>query len=230
MASAALYERLRMAAEPHWSRYVGHAFVRQLGAGTLAPEAFRYYLVQDYLFLRHLARAYGLAAYKSASLEELRQAGDAMRAIADIEITHHIGYCARHGVDQATLEAAAEDLATSAYARYVLDVGQAGDLLDLHAALAPCVVGYAEIGMTLAASPKTRRDGNPYWDWIEMYAGNAYQAVAAGERAMLDRLGTARGAEARLPLLQRIFDDAVRLETAFWDMALRAPIETGTRS
>ncbi|MBM3484791.1 MAG: thiaminase II [Alphaproteobacteria bacterium] len=230
MVQAALYERLRAAAEPHWSRYVDHEFVRQLGAGTLAPHFFRYYLVQDYLFLRHLARAYGLAAYKSSSLEELRQAGEAMRAIADIEISHHIAYCARHGVDKATLEAGTEDLATSAYARYVLDVGQAGDLLDLHAALAPCVVGYAEIGTRLTMSAEARRDGNRYWDWIEMYAGKAYQAVAEGERAMLGRLGKSRGAEARLPQLQRVFDEAVRLETGFWDMALRASTEAGARA
>ncbi len=33
--------------------------------------------------------------------------------------------------------------------RFVLDRGMAGDLLDLHVALAPCVLGYAEIGTAL---------------------------------------------------------------------------------
>ena len=57
----------------------------------------------------------------------------------------------------------------------------AGDLLDLHVALAPCIVGYAEIAAELIADPATRLEGNPYRDWIEMYAGEEYREVAAAE-------------------------------------------------
>jgi thiaminase/transcriptional activator TenA len=217
-----LFDRLKAATGETWRTYVEHDFVRALGAGTLAPQAFRYYLVQDYLFLRHLCRAYGLAAYKAASLDEIRQASGALQAIAAVEIVHHVGYCARHGVAVAALDAAEEDLATTAYARYLLDVGAAGDLLDLHAALAPCVVGYGEIGRRLSEDAASLRDGNPYREWIEMYAGEAYQGVAAAERAMLDRLGAARGAAGRLDALAAIFREATRLEAAFWDMGLKA--------
>ena len=38
-------------------KYTGHAFVRQLAAGTLPERCFRHYLIQDYLFLIHFARA-----------------------------------------------------------------------------------------------------------------------------------------------------------------------------
>ena len=48
------------------------------------------------------------------------------------------------------IETAREHQATVAYTRFVLDCGAAGDLLDLHVALAPCVIGYAEIGRSLA--------------------------------------------------------------------------------
>lgn len=218
----ALFDRLRAAAGNTWTDYVEHEFVRRLGSGDLPAAAFRHYLTQDYLFLRHLVRAYGLAAYKATSLDEMRQAGEAMRAISDVEIAHHVEYSACHGVDLGALESGVEDMATAAYARYVLDVGHAGDLLDLHAALAPCVVGYAEVGTRLVASPQTRRDENPYWDWIEMYAGEAYQAVAAGERGMLDRIGASRGGDARFAALSAIFTEATRLEAGFWAMALAA--------
>lgn len=35
----------------HWRDYTNHEFVNQLGAGTLDKESFKYYLMQDYLFL-----------------------------------------------------------------------------------------------------------------------------------------------------------------------------------
>ena len=38
----------RDAAKSDWEDYVGHAFVQQLGAGTLPRKSFLHYLVQDY--------------------------------------------------------------------------------------------------------------------------------------------------------------------------------------
>lgn len=114
-----------------------------------------------------------------------------------------------------------EALETIAYTRFVLDCGAAGDLLDLYAALAPCVLGYAEIGPALAAGqPPGTFSGNPYASWITTYAGPDYQAAAAVTRGMLDRLWAERGGDARAGSLQATFDTAVRLETAFWDMGL----------
>lgn len=34
-----------------WREYTEHEFVKKLGDGTLEPERFRWYLIQDYLFL-----------------------------------------------------------------------------------------------------------------------------------------------------------------------------------
>jgi thiaminase len=53
-------------------------------------------------------------------------------------------------------------------------------------ALAPCVDGYAEIAALLNAQPTTKLKGNPYAAWIEMYAGQAYQAVAEAAIERLD--------------------------------------------
>ena len=77
----------------------------------------------------------------------------------------------------------------------------AGDLLDLQVALAPCVIGYAEIGAWLDADAGTLRDGNPYAEWIAMYAGAEYQAVAAAATDTLDALMDAarRRGPARFP-------------------------------
>ncbi|MCE0548250.1 thiaminase II, partial [Klebsiella pneumoniae] len=49
--SQGLYGRLRQLAAADWQRYVAHPFVQQLASGTLAENAFRRYLTQDYLFL-----------------------------------------------------------------------------------------------------------------------------------------------------------------------------------
>ena len=133
-----IFDRLKAAAADDWADYVDHAFVRQLGDGTLPEAAFRTYLVQDYLFLIQFARAYALATYKSRTLADMKAAQAGLASILD-EMELHVRLCGRWGLTPAEIEAAPEHQATVAYTRFVLDCGAAGDLLDLHVTLAPCV-------------------------------------------------------------------------------------------
>jgi len=215
-----LFATLRARCAADWESYTRHEFVRRLADGTLPRDCFRHYLAQDYLFLIQFARAYGLAAYKSDTLDDIRAASRSVAAIVDTEMALHVAYCGRWGITEAELAATPEASATVAYTRYVLEAGMAGDLLDLHVALAPCVVGYGEIGRALAADPATVIEGNDYAEWIEMYAGADYQEVAAAEVALLDRLAASRGGARRLEALVETFGRATRLETRFWDMGL----------
>ncbi len=213
-----LFDRLVAEARPDWSAYVDHAFVRGMGDGTLPQACFRHYLVQDYLFLIHFARAYALAIYKGRDLREMRSALGGLKAILDVEMDLHVGLCAGWGLPAAELEQAAEAKATMAYTRYVLETGLRGDLLDLHVALSPCVIGYAEIGRRLAALPGALDEGNPYRVWIAEYAGDAYQELARAARETLDRLAADGMTPARFPKLLTVFRQACRLEADFWEM------------
>jgi len=216
--NAGLFGRLRDGSGVLWRDYVGHPFVRGLADGSLPAAAFRRYLTQDYLFLVHFVRAYALAGYKSTRLDDLTDAASGMAALL-AEMRLHVAYCAEWGLDEAAMVAEPEAVETVAYTRFVFERGTAGDLLDLHAVLAPCIMGYAEIGT--AAAPHAVA-GNPYAAWIEAYAGAEYQGAAGTAAAALDRIGARSGAAGRMPALQAEFDMAVRLETAFWDMGWRA--------
>ncbi len=220
-SSTSLFGQLRAACAREWAAYTEHGFVEQLARGILSEACFRHYLIQDYLFLIHFARAYGLAAFKSETLEDIRAAADGLTAMAGQEMKLHVAYCAKWGLSEADMAAAPEADATMAYTRYVLEKGLAGDLLDLQVALAPCIVGYADIGRRLAADPVTVTRGNPYAAWIDMYASEDYQNVAAGHVSHLDGLMARRGGPGRVASLTTTFRQATRLEAAFWDMALK---------
>jgi thiaminase/transcriptional activator TenA len=222
-AAETLFAKLRSACAVEWDAYTAHAFVRGLADGSLPEACFRHYLIQDYLFLVHFARAYGLAAFKADTLEDIRAAAAGLSAMVDQEMQLHVAYSAEWGLGEAEMAAAPEADATIAYTRYVLERGLAGDLLDLQVALAPCIVGYAEIGRALADDPATMIDGNPYRAWIEMYASADYQSVASDHVAQMDRLMDRRGGPGRLDTLVTTFRQATRLEAAFWEMGLHPP-------
>ncbi len=220
MVANTLFDRLKGACADDWRAYVEHRFVRELADGSLPEPCFRHYLGQDYLFLIHFARAYALAVYKADSLADMRAAAATLSAILDEEMSLHLKYCAGWDLTAAEVEALPESAATMAYTRYVLETGLAGDILDLLVALAPCVVGYGEIGGRLAADPATRRDGNRYASWIDMYAADDYQQVAQAAVQQIDRLAESRFTEARFASLAATFRRATRLEAAFWEMGL----------
>ncbi|HTT81470.1 MAG TPA: TenA family protein [Stellaceae bacterium] len=220
--AGALFQRLAAAAGAAWPAYTRHDFVLRLAQGDLPAAAFRRYLVQDYLFLVQFARAWGLAVYKSDTLCEMRRAQALVAATLDVESRLHVAYCHGWGLSEAALAAEPEALETVAYTRFVLDRGLAGDRLDLEVALAPCIVGYAEIARERMADPLTRLDGNPYREWLAMYAGADYQALARDAAAALDDQFARRGGDGRFPALARCFTAAARLEAAFWQMSLAA--------
>tara|TARA_Y100001960_G_C14654993_1_gene817853 strand:+ start:171 stop:851 length:681 start_codon:yes stop_codon:yes gene_type:complete len=215
-----LFERLKISATTEWSAYTEHVFVQQLGIGTLPESAFRYYLAQDYLFLIHLARAYALGVYKANNLKDMRHSSAAMSAILDTEMALHVKFCEKWELSPQVLELTEEASATIAYSRFVLEIGLSGDALDLHTALSPCVIGYAEIARNIVADPQTKLEGNPYRHWIEEYASDAYQSVAKDACDYLDHLGDERLTENRYPTLAKVFSQATRLEADFWEMGL----------
>ena len=222
-----IFDRLKAAAQTDWDTYVDHAFVRQMGNGSLPEAAFRTYLVQDYLFLIQFARAWALAAYKSRTIADIRAAQAGLASILD-ETELHVRLCGRWGLSPEGLEAAPEHQATVAYTRFVLDCGAAGDLLDLHVALAPCVIGYAEIGRKLASGGIDALDNHPYREWISEYAGDGYQGVADAARHHLNDLAARSMTDQRFSELAILFGQASRLEADFWQMGLDGATEQRT--
>jgi thiaminase/transcriptional activator TenA len=216
LSSGTLFARLRSGCPQEWDAYVQHPFLRELAAGTLPVAAFRTYLVQDYLYLIQYARAYALAVYKDPDVAGMRRTARLLTDLLDTEIGLHIDYCRDWGLSEADLQQQPESLELLAYTRFMLDCGQRGDILDLLVCLSACLVGYAEIGVRLAADPATRRQGNPYLPWIEVYGGAHYVQLANEGVQRLDELALSYGADARYPMLLRSFRTTVCLEAAFW--------------
>jgi thiaminase/transcriptional activator TenA len=215
------FERLKGAAPAEWRSYTQHPFTNAMADGSLAETAFRHYLMQDYLFLIEFARAYALSVYKSPTLADMREGAAGVSAILDVEMGLHVRLCADWGLSPDDLERAVPAAEMLAYSRYVLDAGMRGDLLALKVALAPCVIGYAEIATRLSDYPDALAATNPYRSWIAEYAGAPYQEVAAKARAYLDQLAERYATRAREAEMTAIFREATRLEADFWEMGWR---------
>jgi len=143
-------------------------------------------------------------------------------ALVNREMRLHVETCAAEGISESALEGEPEAEENLAYSRYVLEAGYSGDFLDLMAGLAPCVLGYGEIGARLGAEAGPE---HPYRDWIGTYADPDYQALCGTVGALIDsavarRLGDGAPRTPRWEALSRRFARATELEARFWDMGL----------
>jgi hydroxymethylpyrimidine/phosphomethylpyrimidine kinase / thiaminase len=135
------------------------------------------------------------------------------------------------GISKEEIEGTRESSACQAYARYILDVGAAGDLLTLYTALAPCLLGYHAVAQRLFHDPKSVKEGNKYWKWVENYVEGDYTEAVGRGRAVLEeearRCGAAfaRGKGGKLDELVEVFREATRLEIGFWEEGAHLPEE-----
>ncbi|MBD7947412.1 thiaminase II [Psychrobacter faecalis] len=202
---------------PTWDAYIGHDFVNQLAAGTLAPDSFRHYLVQDYLYLIHYTRVMALSVYKSDTLAQMRVGQAGINAMLDLEIGMYLDFCQQWGIALEEVENAPESPATIAYSRYILDAAMSGSLAELYAAIAPCLMGYGEIGKRIKDEGFIA--GNPYQPWIDVFSSDDFQAITAQNEAQINML-LADASHAQANKFQRLFNTAARMEVNFWQQAL----------
>lgn len=168
--------------QPAWYEYTHHEFVERMGDGTLPPEAFKYYMIQDYLYLTHFARANALAGYKAKHIDDIAGAAAIVTHIHR-EMELHIKECNDFGLTQEMMDTQEESQACTAYSRYVLDIGQSEDWLALQIALLPCLLGYGMIARRLKELQKTHppKTPNRYVTWINNYVATDYtDAVKKG--------------------------------------------------
>ncbi|KAJ3075755.1 hypothetical protein HDU98_006993 [Podochytrium sp. JEL0797] len=222
MTKESLIQTLKGSCQKDWDEYMNHPFVMGLADGTLDQEAFKHYIRQDYIYLLHYARAYALAAFKSKNFRDIGVAAGVAQEIAE-ESQLHVKYCEGWGISLQELEGTKEATANLSYTRYFLEKGLSGDLIDLYVAMAPCLIGYGEIGLKLMNDPNTKKEGNLYWEWISNYGKEDFQqAVTAGEE-LLFRLyqdTIPSNNSTRLQELCDIFRQATVLEVNFWQMGL----------
>ncbi|KAK9765367.1 trifunctional hydroxymethylpyrimidine kinase/phosphomethylpyrimidine kinase/thiaminase [Basidiobolus ranarum] len=203
-----------------WHDFTHHPFVQQMADGTLPRESFLHYIKQDYIYLQHYARANALASYKASTMDEIVAAAQIVIHIAH-ESQLHIKYCEQWGISYDDIMNTEESMQNVAYTRYVLDKGHSGGALDLQVALAPCLLGYGVIGMRLFNDPNTKRDGNPYWPWIRNYAEDDFQQACKTGMNLLEKYAVKLAPSAHhLADLVKIFNEATKLEIAFWQMGL----------
>ncbi len=217
MNGRAILNSMRAKAAPIWDKEYAHPFVQGIGDGTLAPERFKFYLRQDYIFLIDYCRVFGIAAAKARDAAMIAAFGKLLSDTSTIEMQIHRDYCAEFGISAADLEVTTPTLITHAYTRHLLSVAYSAPIVEIVAALLPCQLGYAEIAARLEREGKSGA-GSMYAAWIKAYASKEFTDLAEMMVEMFASLADELSAyQARIA--EENFLASSRYECLFWQMA-----------
>lgn len=210
-------------------RIVNLPFNRELAAGTVSEQRFRYYMIQDALYLEQYSRTLAIASARAPDPAAMEQFARAAQEALVVERALHNGFLQAFGV---TPEAAAQQEPSPTcygYTNFLLAVAHQGAYEELVAAVLPCFWVYWEVGNAIA---DTSIADNPYHAWIDTYSdpsfGQAVQAVIEiVDRAAGTTTAALRGA------MMRAFVRSTQYEWMFWDGAYRLerwPTDTADRT
>lgn len=209
--------RLHDAAAPVWEACLRHPFVTGIGDGTLDMEKFRYFMLQDYLYLFDYARVFALGVVKARDPELMRVFAANVDAILGGEMKIHRAYMKRLDITEEQVFSIKPALANLSYTNYMLSVAQTGGPMEIVASILACSWSYAEIGQALAAIPGAA--AHPFYgEWIRGYASEEYAATNQALIELMDSLAADAGEE-QLAYLTDVFVNCSRYELGFWDMA-----------
>ena len=194
-----------------------HPFITGIGDGSLPVDRFKYYVIQDYVYLIDYSRALAIASARAIDLQDMSWFAGLLDETLNQEMALHRSYCQEFGINLQELESVEPASTTKSYTNFLLKTAYQGSFGELVASLLPCQWGYWEIGDHLL------KRGLPtsaplYAEWIKMYTSEEFTELAHQIREMADRIGGGAGL-AEQAAMRQAYTDSVQLEHRFWDMA-----------
>ena len=212
-------ERLKKSAAPIWAAQFRHPFVIALGKGTLPQRKFKYYILQDALFLEELAKVFAGGAKRATDSATALRFAKLVEETITVERGLHESYGKRWGLSIKPMKGTPMAPTNYAYTRHMRSVTQEGTLGEILAVALPCAWIYCELGKHFLNNGKPKPH-HPYRDWLIMYGSPEFAEVAHWMRDLANRCATSAGREEK-DRMQQAFLISSRYEWMFWEMAWR---------
>jgi len=200
--------------EPVYQKILQMPFIRELIAGTLDLEKFKFYIAQDSNYLEQFGRTLALIGARANAAEHvLRFIRFAEGAIV-VEKALHASYFTEFGIEGKVPVSPA----CHHYTNFLLKEAALSQVEVAMAAVLPCFWIYQKVGDYIYAQPS--RAKNPYQTWIDTYAGEEFGLRVQEAINICDAVATTCTA-AQQQMMTAAFVTACKLEWLFWDSAWR---------
>ncbi|MFN8188642.1 MAG: thiaminase II [Gaiellales bacterium] len=212
-----LTEELWASIEDIWKAILEHPFMRELTSGELDRDVFRFYIVQDALYLVDYARALALCGARASDTDGILLFTKNAASAIEVERALHDEFFSEFELSSDEVRSTPMAPTNRAYTSYLLSACYGGSFAECLGAILPCFWIYREVGRALLAKgspdPLCQR-------WIDTYGGDEYGEGVEQVLRMTDRIGAEIGTAERARMIEH-FVQTSRYEWMFWDMGHR---------
>lgn len=212
-----MIDRLLDATDEIWKSYNEHPFVLGIQNGTLPKDKFRFYIIQDYMYLADYAKVFAVGVAKAKDLKTANLFAKYI-SVMNGELDIHSGYLARMNVTQEEIESTPCSLDNRSYTSYMLRVAYEEGEAEILAAILSCAYSYEIIARNILKNNPDSINDDFYGDWIKGYLSTGYADENAILLNELNRL-TENYTEKQIRHIIDIFTACSRYELAFWEMS-----------
>ena len=198
-----------------WERMVTHPFVEEMGDGTLPPEKFRRYFLQDYVFVKDLVPMIALGVAKAPTIEEGDPLVKFLAALGPENDLFQRAF-AELGASEAEYSAASATPTTQAFGDFIMRTALQGDFIDIATILYVTEGTYLDWATRLLEAGRRPESPKIYAEWIDIHGPAVLGDLVSWLQGFID--GTDAGSSRRAEI-ERIFRATLRYEYRFWQSA-----------
>lgn len=204
-----------------WKKYFDHPFVKGIEDGTLDVQKFRYYIIQDYLYLADYAKVFGIGIAKSKTVDGMRFFAHYAYRLLEAEMDIHRGYMDRLQLTQTEIDSTPVKRDNLAYTSYMLRIAYEEGEAEVLACVLACAYSYEVIAKNITKNNPQAINHPFFGDWIAGYASESYSANNIKLINTLHQV-TKDYTDIQKQHLVQIFVTCSKHELAFWDLSWKA--------
>jgi thiaminase/transcriptional activator TenA len=196
-----------------WGDMVHHPFVNEMGIGTLPPEKFRRYFLQDYVFVKDLVTISGQAVAKAPDMESASVFNNFLVGILDPENDLFVRAFKEFGASSEEYSSVGANPTTQAFGDFVVRTAVEGTFDDIALVLFVTEGTYLDWGSRLlkeGANP----DSPTYREWIYLHSPEVLGSLVRWLEAYINHSASMDRLRA-----DYLFKTTLRYEYLFWEAA-----------
>ncbi len=213
-----VFDMLLESAKEIWDQYNSHPFVSGIENGTLDEEKFKYYIIQDYMYLIDYAKVFSIGIAKSKSLETAKLFARYIEFLNNGEMDIHKGYMGKFKIEKEDVQLNKMSLYNLSYTSYMLRIAYEETEAEIIAAVLSCAYSYEIIAKNIINNNPKSIDNDLFGEWIKGYSSKEY---ADRNIELIDKLNTltVNYTEEQINHLIDIFVLCSIYELNFWEMS-----------
>jgi thiaminase (transcriptional activator TenA) len=203
--------------EDIYNKILGHPFIRGLTDGSLDEEAFRFYVIQDALYLRDYARGLVLLGARAPEDQWFMMFVEHARDVTVVERALHESFFKDWQLSDQEVYSTPMAPTNLFYTSYLLKTAYDRPFAETLGCFLPCYWIYGEVGKELEKRGSSKE---LFRRWIQTYSSEKYASIVRKVLEVMNQVAQELK-DGDLELIRKHFIMTSKMEYLFWEMGFQ---------